>query len=363
MKTIMMLLMSLSVTAELYMVNSPDIPQEGWYWNPDGPGWGLNMAIQPSTQGEFGYFVQGSAYTYKEDGTPIWYSFSGSYVPNEDVYAWRENRGSMGSLTSPIYETIGGNCLSCPHQQASLVDNDLGEISFEWSDPLNMTMTVGGVTKNLKHFFFHKGLNNNNIEFITEKVWYVHGAASPARFEEIGFSFIRGVAKFTVLTDEIRQSILDSFGGSDRFTFDDSLDWYVMADNVLSSAASAHHGLNIFKEKPLSFTNSRFLLIGYDAQSGLSYLYLGSYSGFSDEYQIDTCLQNEGRNLGLVGVFRPAVGQTTRFYFNREDYMSQCETTDLDDDWFRQQFVDLTMLPTGADDLANVPFMFEESDI
>ena len=336
---------------ELYIVDSPDIAQEGWYWEPTGGGWGLNMTIQPSTQSPTGFYLQGASYTYDEDGKPTWFTFQNPYTPNEDVYAWREGRGPMGTFESLLAVSTNGGCLDCPTVPADVAASDKGTIRLEWSDPLNMTMTVNGTTKVLKHFFFHDGLNNPSTDFITQYPWFVHGVTYLSLFDT--YIFIKGMAHFVTLSDDIRDKILLE---TPSFVFDDTLDWYVTEEHNITRFESTD---NIFLNPSVrTDLNVVYILMSYDKNTGSSNLYTGSFENLAstDHWYLSYC--NDVASTSYNGILRPQVAQSSRFYFNNDTSDTNCTSHGLDVNVKRQVFLDLTMLPTSSG-LLTVPAMYQ----
>lgn len=357
----LILLISMSAVAQsdLYIVDSPDIAEAGEYWEPTGSGWGITLNIQKTNTdfAQSGYFLQGEVYTYKEDGTPVWYIFQGDYKPNNDVYAWREDRGPLASFESPIGISENGGCLDCDHSPNSVSITDLGNIKLVWSDPITMTMTVNGVTKTLKNMFYHDGLNNNNADFITERMFFVHGSYSISQNTNT-FAFMKGIAKFTPLTENQKTNLERQNSG---FELNNSYSWFVMKDHVLKSIlGDLDNYQNVFRDN-LEPYYINFLLLGYDDNTGLMHVYPGTLNFWDNEYNynLSTCNNNQ-TVAAFVGLLRPAKSQTSRFYYNSDDPLSLCSNEDAEPNWKRQQFIDLTGLPVGFDDLSNVPFMLEK---
>src|SRR5690554_4671129 len=52
-------------------------PSTAAYWNPDKPGMGMGVSVQPSELAQSGYVVFAGVYTYKPDGSQAWYSIQG----------------------------------------------------------------------------------------------------------------------------------------------------------------------------------------------------------------------------------------------------------------------------------------------
>lgn len=95
---------------------TPPYPHSGWWSNPFEPGTGINLDVQNGITG-------GNLYAYKEDGSPIWYQFSGELEQVEDpnVY-W--------ALTADLLAFSGGQTLN---GEPSHPDHEIvGSISVEF---------------------------------------------------------------------------------------------------------------------------------------------------------------------------------------------------------------------------------------
>ena len=74
-------------------------PQNGWWWNPNAPGWGFSLEVNSNNS------IFSGQFTYKADGSPIWYVGSGVF----------EN----GRVSLPFHEYEGGRPLSGSWRPAS----------------------------------------------------------------------------------------------------------------------------------------------------------------------------------------------------------------------------------------------------
>src|SRR5690554_941871 len=102
--------------------NGDYIPSTSWYWDPQQPGMGMSVSIQPSEFGDTGYVVFAGIYTYKDSGEQAWYTIQGDYVPNSDPNAWHEvksvfgtpwgpDEAYMGEVNAQLFETKDGMVL------------------------------------------------------------------------------------------------------------------------------------------------------------------------------------------------------------------------------------------------------------
>lgn len=342
MKNLLFILLLLGIsalsTAQLNVVTEPDFPERGWWWQPSQSGFGLNCDIQEVNFSAEGNFVFCAIFTYDETGAPKWYTMSGPYIPNEDVFAWREDRGLMGTFTSPLYESTGGSCPSCTYQPPNTVESQLGSIEIAWKDPLNATMTIGGVSTDIVYQYYHAGLQANNADFITDGAWNIHASINTTGF--------KGLAKFKKLNNQDIGNLIND--GS--VNLDLNLDWYISEIPTLHLTA----GLDTTISDPNGFIFDEYNV----------YYPLIAYNSITNKAQIFLVLNfGEGNNLGVCstnysitasGILKPAVSANTRLYY-AEDGLDICPNTSLTDDQKRNIFVSMTRVPQGGDDLANLP--------
>lgn len=346
-KLLLVLLLSLSsltsVAQELYVVDEPDIAEQGWWWLPSESGWGLNITIQPAGFSPSGYFMFGSIFTYDTDGKPTWYTFSGEYTPNSDVYSWREGRGVMGSFDGPLYVTDGGNCPTCPYSANTAQVSDLGNISIKWSDPLNASMRIGDSDKEIVYQYYHAGLQANNADFITEGAWYVQSANDSVAF--------KGLVEFESL------DLGDTLDWTnDDLYLDPSYNWYhsmntpVIYLREFSGESIANVGA-VFS----SSYNEYFVLLAYNPENNIAHTFIvGNFPISSTDSIVSVDICTTKTVLTSAGILRPAVSSNTRLYFS-EGVLDNCDPSTLSETEKRQVFVSLTRIPQGGADMALLP--------
>lgn len=127
-------------------------PQQGTYWNPTASGAGYQIDIMPSG------LVFAGVYVYDDEGTPIWYTFSGQFEPST-TQNFAET-GIIGRATSFLYRSDGGGCLGCPptpnmtevvteYGQTDLTWYGTGRVEFRWAGGSTMlTRTAEAIAGN-----------------------------------------------------------------------------------------------------------------------------------------------------------------------------------------------------------------------
>ena len=76
---------------------TPPYPHSGWWSNPFESGTGINLDVQNG-------IAAGNLFVYKENGSPIWYQFSGRLEQTEDP-------DTYWTLTNDLYTFSGGQTL------------------------------------------------------------------------------------------------------------------------------------------------------------------------------------------------------------------------------------------------------------
>lgn len=117
-------------------------PEDGWWWNPAQPGFGYNIETQNGT-----VFV--AVFIYDDDGSPTWYSGSGSIQNN--------------SVAIDLHRYKGGPCLGCTY--TSPQTNSIGKqlvLTFDESKS-KATATLDGITNHIERFNFKLGNKINQL--------------------------------------------------------------------------------------------------------------------------------------------------------------------------------------------------------
>ena len=167
------------------------------------------------------------------------------------------------------------------------------------------------------------------------------------------FDFFKGLAYFVPLKDEIKNKLLENIPS---FVFDETLDWYLTENHTIGQFYTTY---DIFiNPVNLQHFKDSFILMSYDKNTGVSNLYTGVYQYFNStgNWELRFCYDFE--RSSYEGTLRPAVAQTSRFYYDNDTSDTGCPTGGLDDSKKRQMFLDLTMLPTSSG-LLTVPAAFQ----
>jgi hypothetical protein len=99
-------------------------PENGWYWNPNESGRGINIEIQDNI-----LFM--AAFVYRADGTPAWY-VAGGPMSNDKTFS------------ADLFETSGGQCLGCAYRAPGA--NKIGTASIAFISERSATVTLPGAT-------------------------------------------------------------------------------------------------------------------------------------------------------------------------------------------------------------------------
>jgi hypothetical protein len=126
-------------------------PLGGAYYDPAQPGQGIAVDIGPDGTMFVGVFH------HESDGSPSFHTMQGRFVPNfaypdgTEQLRQRPDPGALGTLRSPLYLTVGGNCLDCPHRtSSSAVDHALGVAELTFTESRRATLSIGSRTLELQ---------------------------------------------------------------------------------------------------------------------------------------------------------------------------------------------------------------------
>lgn len=98
------------------------VPQTGWWWNPDESGRGLSIEVSGNN-----LFM--AFYLYDSTGERAWYTAAG--VLGED-----------GLFSAPLQEFSGGQTLTGGYKAPTIINNNVGTISIQFSDSTNAVLTL-----------------------------------------------------------------------------------------------------------------------------------------------------------------------------------------------------------------------------
>ena len=110
------------VQGGLAAVAQADVPESGWWWNPDESGRGFFIEWQNG-------YADLAGYMYDETGEPIWY-ISAYPTPNPRVFGgnWWQYGGATGGDPT----------------RATRINDNVGPVAIEFSDARNAVMTLPG---------------------------------------------------------------------------------------------------------------------------------------------------------------------------------------------------------------------------
>ena len=110
-------------------------PVDGWYWNPNESGRGLNIEIQDNT-----LFI--AFFHYDASGAPVWWVASGDY------------EAGTGRVTGEFYRTSDGQCPGCVPRTPN-VDFDFdGDFELVFDTRISATLNwAGGSTPLVRQYW------------------------------------------------------------------------------------------------------------------------------------------------------------------------------------------------------------------
>lgn len=321
-------------------VISADIPDNGWYWaavsDKGVSGWGINIEVQQSSTNASGYFVFGAFYTFDENNKAIWYTFTGDYLPAPDVYAWRENRGEMGSVMADVKLSDGGSCLTCVPRISSTSElADVGPVTISWQNPMQASVFIGDIRHEISRFKWHNGAGVDDISFITNGWWQIYFQTklkSRNMFNEplSHYQTLHGLAKFESFDTSI-------FDNHDVAFYNPEHVYYISSESNFLNASSFYS----YGHKFIIFSSQQ-LLLDYDPVSHR--LSLHYYSRIKP-YEVDYC------NYVISGYLRPSNTHNSVFYANNDE---RCDFADLSiDEDRRTAFAFMTHVGHIGDTIIN----------
>jgi len=114
-------------------------PESGWWWNANESGRGFSI----EKQGNNIFFA---TYLYDDSGNPTWYTA----LLRKD-----SNQGFIGNLQ----QFKDGQTLFGSYQAPSILDENAGEITLNFSDEKNGTLSWPGGTVEITRFIFGSSQN------------------------------------------------------------------------------------------------------------------------------------------------------------------------------------------------------------
>lgn len=115
--------------------------QPSWFV-PSESGSGFLFGRLPNTTTLFGAY-----YTYTAGGQSSWLVFQGPYVATSD--AERIATGVIGRASSPLYEAMGGPCLTCPYTAPTVQQSALGQAEIVFTNSTSAEFHVSTANKAL----------------------------------------------------------------------------------------------------------------------------------------------------------------------------------------------------------------------
>lgn len=113
-------------------------PENGWWYNPDEAGYGLNIEQQ-------GGDLLVGIFIYDEAGQPIWYNTFGDYNP------------TTGQYQGQLIAFNGGPCLSCAYQPPTALESSPSDITIAFESASRATVTWSGRQFTIERFFLSPG--------------------------------------------------------------------------------------------------------------------------------------------------------------------------------------------------------------
>jgi len=216
----------------------PDLPSNGFYWQKDNPGIGINLEVQSRRSVSTGYFLFMTGYFYDENGDQFWCAISDEYKYNEDVNQWRDNKNfsnlPFGHNDLPVLaeQDVVCNVVNggTPLGSNNHVDNEIVRsinIHLLWRNPSYLELTAeGGEMQVFERFGWGNDLVNPTIDWVMDYEWLITSSVPSYNNDNDDDpktnKFIRDYnvkTKFEILDVEEQQSIKDFVGHEESFIY------------------------------------------------------------------------------------------------------------------------------------------------
>lgn len=336
-------------------MSQADVPEDGWYWVPEEPGFGITLDVQQVGFNDSGLALFGAVYTYDQSGQAVWYTFQGDVSVNENVYAWREGHGTMASFQSVLTSSQGGNCLHCPHSPPTSVDSDLGEIHIEWNTPVEMTVTINDQSKTYHHFSYHSGLGLNTLNHLEHSVWMVRAVQpfdddTSQHDEGPQYLYYKGAVEFSRLS----RAQVEKIDFDQVIAPDFDKEWYVSSQQL--TQYSTYFSEVVGQTTSMSQVS---LLLAYDSENNKTTAYIAQGDGTENNegfiYQVNLC-GGKGSSF-FDGVVRPTTATQSVLYYAQEANLPVlCQPLAYSEHQKRTSFLSLERQTNIGLQLLDVPF-------
>ncbi|MFK5892238.1 MAG: hypothetical protein QM504_03340 [Pseudomonadota bacterium] len=164
--------------------NDVDLPQNGWWWNPELSGEGVYIEIQQSNIYASGFIMFGSLYSYDENGDALWLTFSGPFEPYSDTSRWKQVADFrvlhpndvapvgtlLGTFSASLIKVNGGTCVDCGVIREPQPSIEVGSVEMTWTQPYKLRMDINGERIiELKPF----DVMGEDGSFLTDGLWAI----------------------------------------------------------------------------------------------------------------------------------------------------------------------------------------------
>lgn len=217
--------------------SQPDLPADGFWWDPTNPGWGINIEIQKRSASSTGYFLFGSGYFYDEEGKSFWCAFSDEFKYNTNVFEWRDKKSFSNLpfghdnedtvLAEQIVECNimgGGSPISSETTRVAQIVDTIN-LQLLWRTPSKLEVTTNGVTHNTVRFGFGDDLQKPSLDWVTDTYWSmksvdgVYGSVGSTGVNSKGFYNSNTVTNFKRFDMTNQQNVLDFVGHQEHWEY------------------------------------------------------------------------------------------------------------------------------------------------
>lgn len=209
-----------------------DMPESGWWWNPDEPGYGFAIEVQDN-------YVFMVVFNYTNGGQATWHAAQGTLQSNGTVFL------------NDLYSARDGTCLGCSYRPSTAFLTG-GQIRLEFLSEWAARVTVGGRTIPIQrhNFRLSYGSDASELTGLWRGEWHAtldFSAIPQARplpyFGEVmvfdrtytnsgGTAFFDGCRPDTSLVGQCSMSALNNHGATGYYSPTDGTFFVVVGDET-----------------------------------------------------------------------------------------------------------------------------------
>ena len=164
----------------------PDLPANGFWWDKNNPGMGINLEIQKRPASSTGYFMFLAGYFYDDNKQQFWCVASEDFKFNTDVHQWRSAKSfsnlkaHSGGHNNPsvlaeqdvtCYVMQDGSTIGTNTPRPAQVERSIAlHLLFRSPSELELT-AAGGEVQHFTRLAMHDNLTEPSMDWIKDYTW------------------------------------------------------------------------------------------------------------------------------------------------------------------------------------------------